>query len=53
MHFSLLIKSLFYGENELHGYPAPAEISEAANDELLGRQLWEFGEKATGLGYPF
>lgn len=41
------------GENELHGYPAPAEISEAANDEILGRQLWEFGEKATGLAYPF
>jgi len=40
------------GEHELHGYPTPANISEAANDEKQGTQLWDLAEKATGLKYP-
>jgi NAD(P)-dependent dehydrogenase (short-subunit alcohol dehydrogenase family) len=41
------------GENELHGYPALAQISEAANDIAFGRRLWEYAEAVTGLKYPF
>lgn len=33
------------GENELHGYPAPAEISEAAKNKEAGEKLWNFAEK--------
>ncbi|MEO3403266.1 oxidoreductase [Mucilaginibacter sp. CAU 1740] len=40
------------GEGELHGYPAPAKITEAVADEKLGKELWNFAENATGLRYP-
>ncbi|GAB3275049.1 SDR family NAD(P)-dependent oxidoreductase [Larkinella harenae] len=41
------------GENELDGYPAPAQITEAAQNETAARQLWVYAEQATGLHFPF
>lgn len=40
------------GEGELHGYPAAAKISDTATNEELGKELWEYAEKAVGLRYP-
>ena len=41
------------GENELKGYPAPAQLSDSAMDGKLGEELWKFAEEATGLIFPF
>lgn len=40
------------GAYELHGFPGPALISEAANDKEGAKTLWEFAEKATGMTFP-
>lgn len=39
------------GENELKGYPAPAVISSAAQDENAAGKLWAYAENAIGLRF--
>lgn len=41
------------GEGEMTGYPAPAFISEYAQDPELGAQLWEYTEQETGVFFDF
>ena len=40
------------GANELHGFPGPALINDAANDKVGAKTLWEFAEKVTGVTFP-
>lgn len=40
------------GERELHVYPAPAQLSNAARDESAARRLWEYAEATTGQDWP-
>lgn len=40
------------GENELTGYPAPAVVSEVAQNESEAKQLWHYAEKETGIIFP-
>jgi NAD(P)-dependent dehydrogenase (short-subunit alcohol dehydrogenase family) len=39
------------GENELHGYPALAKISDAALDQTAAKKLWAYAEQATAIIY--
>tara|TARA_B100001115_G_C15815586_1_gene404856 strand:+ start:493 stop:1380 length:888 start_codon:yes stop_codon:yes gene_type:complete len=41
------------GEGEMTGYPAPAFISEYAQDPELGTQLWGYTEQETGVLFDF
>ncbi len=40
------------GENELVGYPAPAQLSAAARNEAAAKTLWAYAQRVTGLSYP-
>lgn len=50
------VKGLDYygpdGEYELKGYPAPAELSTAAQDAEAAAKLWDFASGVTGIKYP-
>lgn len=37
------------GQYELHGYPAPGVMSDAAKDVAAAAKLWEYAAQATGL----
>ena len=39
------------GEGEMTGLPAPAFISAYAQDETIGKQLWEYAERELGLRF--
>ncbi len=39
------------GENEVNGFPAPAVMTEYAQDESIGAQLWEYALRETGVEY--
>lgn len=39
------------GEHELRGFPGPALINEAANDDEAAEILWNFAQKATGISF--
>ena len=39
------------GANELHGFPGPALINDAANDKEGATTLWEFAETVTGTTF--
>lgn len=41
------------GVDEINGYPATASIDAYANGEKIGRQLWEYAEKETGVHFDF
>lgn len=44
----------YYGPGSLfesRGWPAPARIAAAAQDEHAARRLWEISERSTGVGY--
>jgi NAD(P)-dependent dehydrogenase (short-subunit alcohol dehydrogenase family) len=41
-----------HGRFELHGWPARARRSPAAEDRTLARRLWEVSETLTGVGFP-
>lgn len=50
-----LIGGSYYGpdgENELHGYPAVAQISEAAQSKQDASRLWDFAETVIGTKFP-
>ena len=40
------------GEYELRGYPALAELTDAAKDGYQAEKLWQFAAEVTGLNYP-
>lgn len=39
------------GENEMTGFPAPAFIADYAKEETIGKLLWEYAEKETGITF--
>jgi len=39
------------GENELYGYPAPAKLSDAAQDAEQAQKLWNYAEKAASISF--
>lgn len=41
-----------HGRFELHGWPAAARRSRAAQDQELARRLWEVSEKLSGVSFP-
>jgi hypothetical protein len=49
------VPGMLYGPDQdggYRGYPAQAEITSNALDEILGKRLWNFAEEATGVFYP-
>lgn len=41
------------GVDEINGYPAAASVDAYARDENIGRQLWRYAEKETGVSFDF
>ncbi|PCI88248.1 MAG: hypothetical protein COB24_03925 [Hyphomicrobiales bacterium] len=41
------------GKDEMNGFPPPAFVAPYVNDELVGKKLWEYVEKETGIKFSF